>query len=176
MAIALTTNESRRVKAQRLADKPTYYNAQSGQNSSISDDFEAFLILQSKTAKQEAVSWISQALATQDIDILRDLLLADAITSDQNDASASLQEVERELTRFDEFRSRFTAGKFAGVSEVQSLLSDLQLGLDRLVSQKDRLRHLEVFDNVQNEILLSLGLTEAQIKETGSWIGPLLAY
>jgi hypothetical protein len=176
MTVPLTTSERRRVKAGRLADKPTYLSGDPAQSVTISDDFEAFLILQNKPAKQEAVSWTSQALTNQDIDLLRDLLLADALTADQNDASAALQEVEAELARFDEFRNRFAPGKFASVGEVQLLLSDLQLGLDRLVSLKDRLRHLEVYDTVQSTLLLSAGLTEGQIKQTGSWIGPLLAY
>jgi hypothetical protein len=176
VTVPLTTGEKRRVKAGRLAEKPTYFNAQSGQNVSISEDFEAFLILQSKPTKQEAVSWASQALANQDVDLLRDLLLADALAADQNDASAALEEVNAELARFDEFRGRFAPGKFASVGEIQTLLSDLQLGLDRLVNLKDRLRHLEVYDGVQSELLLSAGLTENQVKETGSWIGPLLAY
>jgi hypothetical protein len=176
MTVPLTTSERRRVKAGRLADKPTYFNSQSGQNVSISEDFEAFLILQDTPAKQEAVSWTAQALANQDIDLLRDLLLADALAADSSDASSALEEVEAELARFDEFRDRFAPGKFASIGEVQTLITDLQLGLERLVSLKDRLRHLEVYDNVQGELLLSAGLTEGQIKQTGSWIGPLLAY
>ena len=176
MAISLTVAELKKVEASRRSEKPKYYNATSETEVRISDDFEAFLILQGKGVKNEAKEWLSKTLAMQDVNLLRDALLADALNAELADVNASLDEANNSLTNFNNFRERFSAGKFASVGEVQRILNGSQHGIDDLVNLRDRLSHQKALNGILLTEVLTQGLSEDLIKEIGSWLGPLAAY
>ncbi len=177
MAVVLNKTDAVKVSGKRKADKPTFYNAQTGTEEPISLDFESFLILAPQDLKDSTVDWIEksqQPAAARSAD--RDALLKEAITAELEDSTAWLEEMDKKIEDFREFRDRFQVGQFADVPEIGLMLRDLQTGLDEVMHHRGRAKHLVVMSTVIQGRLETDGVTEAQAKETASWRGPFLAY
>ena len=56
------------------------------------------------------------------------------------------------------------------------VVQDLQSNMDELAFKREQLRYLEAKVFLQNLKVLQDGLDTQKIKETSSWVGPLLAY
>lgn len=63
MALLLDENQASIVSTKRLkpTQRPKYYNAVLGTMTRISEDFEAFLILQGRPRNKETVDWLQKA-------------------------------------------------------------------------------------------------------------------
>jgi hypothetical protein len=176
MAVELTAAEHALVNQKRKAQRPTYYNKNTGQEVNISEDFEKFLILLPGGTKKQAVAWITQSVSMKTRQIDRDLLLREAILTETEDTQAAILELAVQTTAFTLFRQAVEAGKFAEVGELGTMLSDLQEGLDEELLYEERMKHLKKLLTAVQLDLDSLGLSSDGIKQTQSWISPLLAY
>lgn len=175
MAVELDSDERARVETARLPVRPKYYNASTLSEQTISQDFEAFLILQDAATIAETLTWLGTAglLGTARMD--RDAVLFEALIIDQQDASDQLEETTESTSLFSRFREAFQAGKFSETAEVSLILRDMQLMADELFSHQDRIDHLQhVQSRVQN--VLSQQLSPAQLRQLQSWPTPLLSY
>lgn len=175
MAIELDSDEQARVQAARLPTRPNYYNASLQAEQQISQDFEAFLILQDVATIAATLTWLSTAGLLSRFALDRDSLAFEALVVSQSDTSGQLDEVTTSTGLFETFRDQFRAGKFSEATEVGLLLRDLQVTADELFAKRDQLQHRErVETRVQNN--LSQSVSPAQLRELQSWPTPLSTY
>lgn len=176
VTVPLSTRQQRALAAKRKLPRPKYYNAALKTSLEISEDFEAFLILSGDAQNKAASEWVSKAadLALDCSD--RDGVLNEWVSSEIEDVTATLQEVNEEIAAFNEFRDAFKAQQFGSVVEVQMLLTDLQAQAAELFFSQRRFQHRLVMLMKLQDLLLSNGVTTGQLRQTTSWIGPLSAY
>jgi len=180
MASKITLTESQQIlvnaKKLPLAQRPKYFSAEFGVRMAISDDFEAFLILQGKANNKKAVDWLQQAnsYALQDSD--RDSLLATFMDNEIEDSEAAAKELAPITDQFAEFRASFNVDGFEGVTEVGLFLNDVQRPMSEVVNLGARQRHRQQFASLSKQALIRRGLTKNQLKELNSWFDALTAY
>jgi len=178
MAVFLDEQQSRLVSSLRKppANRPRYYNAGAKQKLQISEDFEAFLILQGKRGSKETLDWLKESnnLALADGD--RDALLAALADNEQADAAATIREIGPIVRRFERFRGTFVVKGFEAVGEVGQLLGDLQRPMLALQTISRRSVHRQVAGKLAKEFLLSNGITIDQQRQLQSWYTVLTAY
>lgn len=175
MAVQLDSDERARVEAARLTTRPKYFSASTGTEQTISEDFEAFLILQDAATISATLAWLSAAglLATQQLD--RDAIAFEANVAEQTDTADQLDEVTTTTTAFNAWRTAFRAGKFSDTPEVSLIIRDLQLLAEELFANEARLVHLQRIEQRTNNFLRQ-SITSAQLREMQSWPTPLLTY
>ena len=181
MAITLTDSEQATVEALMLSEDllPTYYNSQQQLNVTISRDFEAFLILTPNELKITAISWISNVLGLQQKNKLRDDLTQRSTKQESSNALIRLQEFDKVLNNFNEFRTNFTTAvstDFSGVEEVQLFLSDLQRGIEEISVARERAYFDWTCAGVLSNYENSISISDNQIEELQSWTPVLSAY
>jgi hypothetical protein len=180
MASKITLTESQQilVKAKKLpvAQRPKYFSAEFGTRMAISDDFEAFLILQGKANNKKAVDWLQQANSYSLQDSDRDSLLASFMDNEIEDSAAAAKELSPITDQFAEFRASFNVDGFEGVTEVGLFLNDVQRPMSEVVNLGARQRHRQQFASLSKQALIRRGLTKNQLKELNSWFDALTAY
>ena len=175
MAVELSSDEQARVNAARLPIRPNYYNASLQAEQPISQDFEAFLILQDPVTIAATLTWLGTAGLLSQTALDRDALAFEALVVSQADTSDQLDEVTDSTALFTTFRNEFQAGKFSEASEVSLVIRDLQATADELFAKEDQLRHRQqVEQRVQN--VLAQSVSPAQLRELQSWPTPLSTY
>jgi hypothetical protein len=178
MAINLDENQVNLVSLKRLPpeQRPKYYNASTGDKVRISEDFEAFLILQGRPRNKETVSWLTKAsdFAIQDAD--RDSLINTALENEQADAETCSKELAPVTEQFTKFRERYNMTGFEGVSEAGRLLSDLQRPMSEIITLGTRHTHRQVYAKMLSGRLSNNGLTSDASKQLNSWFESLTTY
>lgn len=175
MAVELDSDERAKVDVRRLTPRPNYYSASLLRETSISEDFEAYLILQDIATISATLTWLTTSglLATTAID--RNALAFEALLNDQGDTSLQVDEVEDKTSLFEAWRLSFQAGKFSDTPEVSLIINDLQTMADELFAMQERLKHRQ---QVQQRIesRLSQAISSPQLRQLQSWPTPLLTY
>lgn len=178
MALLLDENQASIVSTKRLkpTQRPKYYNAVLGTMTRISEDFEAFLILQGRPRNKETVDWLQKAsgYAIQDAD--RDSLINYSIENEAADAKAGANELSPIVEQFNNFRQRFNMTGFEGVTEAGQLLADLQRPMNEIITLGSRHNHRQVYSKLLREKLVNNGLTSDQSKQINSWFESLTTY
>lgn len=175
MAVELSSDEQARVATARLPVRPNYYNAALQAEQAISQDFEAFLILQNPVTIASTLTWLTTAGLLSELAIDRDSLAFEALVVSRTDTADQLDEVTDSTTLFTTFRNEFQAGKFSEATEVSLVIRDLQATADELFAKEDQLRHRQqVEQRVENN--LSQSVSPAQLRELQSWPTPLSTY
>lgn len=176
MAVELTPDERSRVENSRVAPKPQFFNAATGNQQDISEDFESFIILQDKGVLQETIDWIKKSSEIMEGRVSRNAVAFEALVADQDDLSTRKSEIDDLAQAFNDWKaSSFLSGKFSEVSEVGLIIADLQAVAEEVFVFQERMKHLE---NVQFRVTGKLGqdVTTAQLQELSSWPTPLLSY
>lgn len=178
MAVFLDATQASIVSTKRLkpSQRPKFFNATTGAMVTISEDFEAFLILQGRPRNKETVDWLTKATdyAIQDAD--RDSLLSYAIEHDDADAKAGSAELAPIVEQFNSFRQRYNMIGFESVAEAGQLLADLQRPMNEIISIGSRLTHRSRCAKLFKEKLINNGLTSDQSKQINSWFESLTTY
>lgn len=178
MSLVLDSTQASLVSSRRLkpSQRPKYFNANTGQMVRISEDFEAFLILQGRPKNKETVNWLQNAnsYAIQDAD--RDSLINAAIKNELVDATAGADELSPIIDQFNKFRTRFNMTGFEGVAEAGQLLADLQRAMNEIMVLGTRHKHRQVYSNVLSAALSNKGMTANQSKQMNSWFESLTTY
>lgn len=175
MAVELDSDERARVEAARLSDRPKYYSAESLQDTTISADFEAFLILQDPATIGATLSWLTTASLLGDLGLDRRALGFEALLVEQSDVSDQLAEIQTSTAAFNLWKEAFRAGKFSDTPEVGLIVRDLQGQAEELFSQEARVTHRQAVANREQDRLRQ-GISTAQLRELQSWPTPLLSY
>jgi len=178
MALLLDANQISIVSTKRLkpTQRPKYYNAVLGAMTRISEDFEAFLILQGRPRNKETVDWLQKAsgYAIQDAD--RDSLINYALANETEDATFGADELSPIVEQFNNFRQRFNMTGFEGVVEAGQLLADLQRPMNEIITLGSRHTHRKQYAKLLRENLGNNGLTADQSKQINSWFESLTTY
>lgn len=178
MAILIDANQARIISTKRLkpGQRPKFYNARAGAMTRISEDFEAFLILQGRPKNKETVDWLKKAsgYAIQDAD--RDSLINSCLEKEITDADAAYKELSSIVEQFSQFRSRFNMTGFEGVTEAGQLLADLQRPMGEIMSLGGRAKHRSQCATLVKGALANNGLTSKQSKQLNSWFESLTTY
>jgi hypothetical protein len=175
MAVELDSDERARVEAARLPQRPSYYNAASLQDTTISQDFEAFLILQDAATIGATLAWLTTTGLLANTALTRSAVAFEALIVEQQDTADQLGEVEESTTAFNAWRAAFQAGKFSDTSEVGLIIRDLQAQAAELFNQEARLVHRRAVANREQDRQRQ-GISNAQLRELQSWPTPLLSY
>jgi len=173
--VELSGDDFAKVQTNRKTPRPTYYDAQSKGNKSISEDFEAFIILQDPITITAALTWLTTAGLLQEPRLDRDAIAFEALVADQDDTSSKALEVMAMTLAFNEWKKLFVAGKFSDTPEVGLMIRDMQAGAEELFVMDERLTHLaQVQLRVQERLHQSV--SSEQLQELMSWPTSLLAY
>lgn len=178
MTLLLDRNQASLVSTKRLKpeQRPKYYNSVIAEMVRISEDFEAFLILQGRPRNKETVDWLQKANTYSIADADRDSLINSALEYEIEDAEAGYKELSPVIDQFQEFRQRFNMTGFEGVTEAGQLLADLQRPMGEIMTMGTRHKHRQQFASLLKERLVSNGLTSAQSKQLNSWFESLTTY
>jgi len=175
MAVELDSDERARVEAARLPDRPEYYNAESLQDTTISEDFEAFLILQDPVTIGATLGWLTTTSLLAELALDRKAVAFEALLVEQADTTDRLDELQLSTASFNLWRASFQAGKFSEASEVGLLVRDLQVQAGELFSQEARTIHRQAIVNRERQRQRQ-SIGNAQLRELQSWPTPLLSY
>lgn len=178
MSILLDADQARIVSTKRLEPnkRPKYFSAQVGGLIRISEEFEAFLILQGRPRNKETVDWLQKASSYAIHDADRDSLLNSAMENEMTDAKAGAKELAPIVEQFNQFRQRFNMTGFEGVTEAGQLLSDLQRPMNEIITLGSRHTHRQQFAGLSQARLTNNGLTANQSKQLNSWFESLTTY
>lgn len=175
MAVELSSDELAKVTNARVTPRPNYYDAASLQDRQISEDFEAFLILQDPAVIEETLTWLTSAGDIAERRVDRNSVAFEALVVDIEDRQARQDEVSGLTSEFSDWRAAFQAGKFNATSEVGLLIRDCMATAEEVFVLEERLKHLE---NMQLRVADTIrsSVSNAQLNELLSWPTPLLSY
>jgi len=178
MPIALDENQAKIVATKKLAasKRPKFYDAKKGTKVQISEDFEAFLILQGRTRNKEALDWLNQANGYAIADADRDALIDKALDNELTEAQIAKAELSPIAEQFNRFRERFQIKGFEGVAEAGQFFADVQRPMGEIVSLMSRHNHRVVYATLLKSYLLDNGVSMDQQKQISSWNDPLTSY
>lgn len=178
MAITMDENQARLVATKRLSasKRPKYYNSQLRKKVTISEDFEAYLILQGRARNKEALDWLNQASEFAISDSDRDALLDKAMANELVEAQVAKAEVGPVIDQFNRFRERFLLKGFEGVAEAGQFFADVQRPMGEIMAIGNRHEHRVIAANILRDLLIKGGVTLEQQKQIQSWNEPLTAY
>jgi hypothetical protein len=178
MAILLDEGQAGIVATKRLkpSQRPKYYSSAAGYYTVISDDFEAFLILQGRARNKATVDWVQEATNYSIKDADRDALISFALDNELEDATNGYTEIQPIVDQFNTFKTYFNMIGFESVVECGLLLDDLQRPMNELMGIYAKHRHRIQCSIVVKNFLLENGMTQAQSKQLKSWFDPLTAY
>jgi hypothetical protein len=142
----------------------------------ISEDFEAFLILQGRPRNKETVNWLKNASSYSIQDADRDSLINSAIGNETEDSAAGAKEIAPIVEQFNQFRTRFNMTGFEGVTEAGQLLGDLQRPMNEIIILGSKQMHRQMYAKVLGTNLKNSGLTANQTKQMNSWFESLTTY
>lgn len=140
MIIEFTELELELIRKDKLGnDKPSYYDSTSDREITISDEFEAYLILQKAAQKQQILQRlrtnIKQTLDTAD----RDEILKEMAKNLEADNAKKLSELDEMTTGYAEFRQTVIDSdrRFDSLTELNRLLSIIKKPMEELTFQRD---------------------------------------
>lgn len=173
--VQLSGDERAKVDAARLIPRPQYFSAERLQQTQISEDFEAFILLQDPNTISSTITWLTKAKNVAKLRLDRNSVAFEALVADVSDRKAKQSEVADLTADFNAWRAAFQAGKFSGTEEVGLLIRDAQATAEEIFVQEERLKHLEAIQFRVSDRLRS-DLSNAQLQELTSWPTPLLVY
>jgi hypothetical protein len=173
--VQLSSDERAKVEAARLVPRPQYFNADSLQQTQISEDFEAFLVLQDPDTIESTIKWLTKAGEIGKKRLDRNSVAFEALVLDTEDREAKQSEVADLTESFNEWRADFQAGKFSDTEEVGLLIRDAMATVEEIFVFEERMKHLEAIQFRVSDRIRS-DLSNAQLQELLSWPTPLLVY
>ena len=181
MAIEFTQEETDLITKNRkpFAERPNFFNSETLEQQKISEDFEAYLILQKKEDKQKTLQWIRRTIDITIDSADRDTLLAEYLATRKSDASNRQTELDDETQRFADYREALAADgdrRFDTVVELNILTATLQKPIDQLVIQRDAAFHEQNFITILEQNLEAEKSDENTKRELDSWQTVISAY
>jgi len=174
----LTNSEAETVRARRrdAGERPVYYNSGSGEDTEISEQFEAFLILLATGVKTEAVAWVNAvANLMPDREEWNEALL-ETVQHQIANAQTLSDAVSTTYEGYEDFRTNFRITGFEDVQEIGLMLDDLQVGMGALNERARESRHLEVISDLLSTRAEGQSVSDESLQQLRSWITPLMTY
>jgi len=180
MAINLTNEELKIVDDNKKvsSEKPEYYDSQTDQTNIISDDFEAYLILQQQATKQKILQRLRQNIKINNDTTDRDALLKTFSTNITTNTDKKIAELDQETQNYEEFRDTIIGEdrRFDALRELNRLMTVIRKPIEELSFMRD-----QVFQDGNVNILISDRLESAKSdantkKEFEVWQKVISAY
>ncbi len=178
-----TTEELNIIAPQRkpASLRPVYYDATQKVLSTISEDFEAFLILKGSESKQKALSWITDAIKLDTKREDQNVILDQYIGLRSQDAALRTSEISAVMEKYDAFKSDFLtdgtdSSRFADISEVNIFLQSVQRPLGDIATRRERAVHETNMSALQLAKLNQSKVSKDTLRELESWQTVMSAY
>lgn len=176
MPLSLSISEEQYVGTRRNLEEflPSFYSAREKTNKKIGKDFEAFLILQSKSQKESTQKWITTVTSFAEQRNDRNKLLARFCTNQRKNNEKIVASIDLVTKDFNSFRqSLFADGenttRFAGIPELNSFLQVVQAPIDEIMLARQMAYHdMIVASQIENQVSKT-GSKEEMTKELNSW-------
>lgn len=129
-----------RKNRKKSEEKPAYYNSATDQTNIISDEFEAYLILQKVAAKQKILQRLRKNIKDNSDYTDRDAILQDLISNINKDVELKLTELDKETENFSEFKQSILDEdrRFDDLNELNRLITVINTSIEELTFQRDQ--------------------------------------
>lgn len=163
VSVTLTPSEQKavlRFRKNNPQDRPRI----SGRSQPISEDFEAFIILSSVSARAQLTAWINLATQTLLGPITRNfVVLTEILPDEQVDTLKTKAIIQTIILPFNLMKQALAAGKFAAITEVQEMFNDIQATTDGISNFAESIQYNQAFIIQQlNQATLKRGSAELQ--------------
>lgn len=161
--------------------RPVYYDATQKVLSTISEDFEAFLILQGSESKQKALAWITDAIGLDTKREDQNNILGRFIGLRAEDAAKRTSEISQVMEKYDAFKTDFLtdgtdSSRFADIAEVNIFLQSVQRPLGDIATRRERAVHETNMATLQQAKLDQSKVSKDTLRELESWQTVMSAY
>jgi len=187
------------VEAKQLEERPTVYNATAaasidvttsshkisgspstapgnlGVDETISEDFEAFLILTNNAIIQKVINHINTIATREDDDGNYQELLEEYLDDEATEADLLWIAGDKILSGFNSFKENLETGKFSLVPEVGRLLSDSRKGVDATYNRTSEAKHRYIYVKLLRAIYLNSQQSQ-EVQQLKSWTDALAKY
>lgn len=138
-----TIKELEYIRKNRNDDKPSYYNSSTDQTDVISDDFEAYLILQKVASKQKLLQRLRKNIKDNNNYADRDMLLNEMIKNVSDNSALAIAELDIETENFSEFKQSILDEdrRFDELKELNRMISVINTSISELSFKRDQIFH-----------------------------------
>lgn len=175
--------ELEKIKVQRKPqdELPTYFSSENQQETPISRDFEAYLILQPQSLKQTTLSWIREVVDIQEENIDRDEILSRYLNTREEEADKVVEQLDEALGDFDQFKAGLLQvtddpTRFAEIPEISLLAQSLQRPIQEMVFIRESAFHESNLSKLLRLRFTISETTENTERELQSWQTVISAY
>lgn len=181
MALNLTAEQQTQVASRRKdpSKRPKVFNAKTGTDEVISEDFEAFVILLDTESKSSAIGWINAASDFKSQDEDRRAVMAEFLDSEFDSLAARTQEIVDTVGDFEKVKASITTLLAKGgstVPQVQTLINNMSFLLGEYGEKLDRTINAQIVNRLVYKRYVEEADFEAVRKELRSYVTALLAY
>lgn len=129
-----------RKNRKKTEEKPTYYNSSTDQTEIISDEMEAYLILQKISTKQKILQRLRKNIKDNSDYTDRDAILTVMLQNIETDTAKKLTELDAETENFTEFKDSILNDdrRFDDLIELNRLLTVINTSIEELSFQRDQ--------------------------------------
>lgn len=129
-----------RKNRKRTDEKLSYYNSSTDQSEVISDDFEAYLILQKVSTKQKILQRLRKNIKDNSNYTDRDAILKEMLANITKDSDLKLSELDVETQNFSEFKQSILDEdrRFDDLKELNRLLTVINTSIEELTFKRDQ--------------------------------------
>lgn len=175
MAITLTDEQKAAVQPKRKPTRPTLYSPTGGGLVTISEDFEAWLILSSKSLKAKVIGWIKEVQKGETDDVYQNLL-KECLDVEKDSLEIQDMDLSSATSAFTEWRSDPQVEGFENVQEVGWLFQELQQGLAPYQELAEITHHERLRQAVSDRYPMSEDSEATRKTRLNTWIAVLNAY
>lgn len=176
--MSITAEQSRKISNGRKRAPPSFFNALTGEQETISGDTEAAIILAGSEVRRKAVRYLDLLLDANPSKSDYDVITARAATTQVSNFDMVIAELESIVSNFDSFRDNLIGSggiDSTYVDGMYPLLSSLTRGVASMLNRVASAKLARKINRVAGAKYASK-LTDAQTKEWRSWKRVLLSY
>ena len=171
----LTSEEQDKVEAGRKETKPSVYDPSGTVPTTISNDFEAWLILADKGVKQRAAKQINAILKAEADKDYQDLF-KEASEKEEEAIEDQISDLSGATSTFTEWRGDAGVSGWEDVSEIAWLMQELQQG-QSAAGEKEELEYLQNLRKASGvRLLTSTSSTGDRKTRLNAWLAAFNTY
>lgn len=175
MAIELTTDQEKKVSARRKSARPSVYSPTGGGATTISKDFEAWLILTPKSIKAKAINWVKE-LQKVEADREYEDLLKECLDVEATSLEVQDMDLSSATQAFTDWRSNPSISGYETVTEISWLFQELQQGMSPHQELDEVTHHVRLRQAVADRYPISKKSTADRKTRLNTWVSVLNSY
>lgn len=175
--MALTDEQLSYIVGKRKSSPPSFFQASTGNDVSVTGDIEDSLIIAVPEAKSKALAYLRLILDANKPSSDYTDLLSEYTSQQAVNAKAKKDAIDDLLGKFSEFKDGLTRGSDENILRdgMTPLLTAISLGLGRIIITGRAVEFGNDFDSSAGEYF-NTSLTDEQKQELRSWVRVLAAY